>query len=292
MQPLYFVNRGIAYQEKRNYDHAIQDFDRAIKLDPKYAQAFHSRGISYSSKKEYDRAIQDLDQSILLNPLHAPAFNSRGLAYVGKRDYSRAIQDYDQSIKLDPKNPHAFYNRGRAYFDILDFERAAQSFDQALLLNPAYGFAFAERGLVEICTGQLNLAQKDLTEAFRIQPSINGAVWLHFVAARNGGDDRAEFEKNLTDLRRSAFFGAVTGLFLGTIEPQALLDAAKSPDPKVEDTQLCEAHFFLGERALIAGNRPEAITEFQKALEAKDPSLAEYIASNSELRRLSSANPR
>jgi lipoprotein NlpI len=40
---LYF-NRGIAYKHKGQYDRAIQDYDQAIRLNPRQAEAFSSRG--------------------------------------------------------------------------------------------------------------------------------------------------------------------------------------------------------------------------------------------------------
>src|ERR1700722_16522588 len=42
-----FNNRGNAWHDKKDYEHAIQDYDQAVKLDPNYAGAFSNRGISY-----------------------------------------------------------------------------------------------------------------------------------------------------------------------------------------------------------------------------------------------------
>jgi tetratricopeptide (TPR) repeat protein len=74
------------------------------------AAAFNNRGLAYDNKKEYDRAIQDYDQAIKLNPNNAHAFNNRGLAYANKGDNDRAIQDYDQAIKLNPNDAVAIKN--------------------------------------------------------------------------------------------------------------------------------------------------------------------------------------
>src|SRR6202022_3213387 len=52
-------NRGNAYTAKREYDHAIQDYDEAIKLSSDYAPAFNNRGVVYLKRREYDRALQD-----------------------------------------------------------------------------------------------------------------------------------------------------------------------------------------------------------------------------------------
>src|ERR1700683_3224373 len=54
-----FTNRGTAYNDKREYDRAIQDYDQAIRLNPNYAEALSNRGTAYNDKREYDRAIQD-----------------------------------------------------------------------------------------------------------------------------------------------------------------------------------------------------------------------------------------
>ncbi len=53
---LAFLNRGNAYDDKGQLDRALQDYDRAIKFDPKNAKAFYHRGIAYEQKRQYARA--------------------------------------------------------------------------------------------------------------------------------------------------------------------------------------------------------------------------------------------
>jgi tetratricopeptide (TPR) repeat protein len=92
---IYFY-RGNAYGKKKEYDRAIADFNQALLLNPKYAEAFNNRGIAYGNKKEYDRAIADFNQALLLNPKYAEAFNNRGITYYYKKEYARAIADFNQ----------------------------------------------------------------------------------------------------------------------------------------------------------------------------------------------------
>ena len=54
-----FYNRGNAYSAQKDYDHAIQDYDQAIRLKPNFAQAFNNRGSAYHIKGDTDRAIRD-----------------------------------------------------------------------------------------------------------------------------------------------------------------------------------------------------------------------------------------
>jgi tetratricopeptide (TPR) repeat protein len=64
-----------------------------------------------------EKAIQDYNQAIKLNPKNAGAFNDRGNTYTKLKQFEKAIQDYNQAIELDPEYTHAgtayaFNNRG------------------------------------------------------------------------------------------------------------------------------------------------------------------------------------
>src|SRR5215468_7218949 len=61
-----YARRGVAYDDKGDYDRAIADFNEAIRLDPKIAMFQANRGLSYSNKGDYERAITDYDQAIRL----------------------------------------------------------------------------------------------------------------------------------------------------------------------------------------------------------------------------------
>ena len=69
------------------------------------ALAYMNRGIGYYDKGDYDRAIADYDKAIELNPKLAPAYNDRGNVYSAKGDYDRAIADFDKAIELTQNTP-------------------------------------------------------------------------------------------------------------------------------------------------------------------------------------------
>ncbi len=92
---------------REQFDRAFADFNEAITIDPKYADAFYNRGIAYAQTGQYDRALADFNEAIGLDPKNADFFANRGSAYLMKGENERAIADYDEAMRLNPKHPQA-----------------------------------------------------------------------------------------------------------------------------------------------------------------------------------------
>ena len=141
-----YAYRGITYgSAKQDYDRAIADLSEAIRLNPKFADAYANRGVAFNSKKKYDRAIVDLSEAIRLNPKLALAYFNRGTAYKMKKDYERAIADYSEAIRLNPKFAKAYLNRGATYAQRSDYDRAIADLNEAIRRNPSFRAFVYER---------------------------------------------------------------------------------------------------------------------------------------------------
>jgi tetratricopeptide (TPR) repeat protein len=78
------------------------DYDQAIRINPNDAVAFLNRGVAYAYKGQYDRAIQDCDQAIRFDPNFAVAFSNRGLAKRAKGDSAGGDADIAKAKQLNP----------------------------------------------------------------------------------------------------------------------------------------------------------------------------------------------
>jgi lipoprotein NlpI len=286
-----FNNRGAIFNDRGNFDRAIQDYDQAIRMNPNYALAIYNRANAYKGKGEFDRAIQDFDQSIRLNPNYAPAFNNRGNAYYGKGEFDRAIKDYDQAIRMNLNYTAAYDNRGLAYKHKGDSDRAITDFDQAIRLDPGSPLIFFHRGQAQFSSGQYDLALRDFASAHQIQPKdVYTIIWMYLAQARSGDNHQTELQKNVAEMDLTKWPAIVANLYLGGATPESVLAAAADPDPKKEKSHYCEANFFLAERALLTGNRLEAVSLLQKALDTGATLNFEYWAAKDELRKLDSTS--
>jgi tetratricopeptide (TPR) repeat protein len=99
---LLYTNRGVEYEIKKDYEHAIADQDQAIKIDPKNPLPYNNRGNVYAAKQDFARAIADFDSAIKLNPKYAEAFFNRGMAKRNKGDAAGGEEDIAKATALKP----------------------------------------------------------------------------------------------------------------------------------------------------------------------------------------------
>ena len=65
--------------------------------------AYYDRGLIYYNRKQFDEAIGDVDRAILFDPEYLEAYNNRGLAYRGKGNNDKAISDFSEALKLSAR---------------------------------------------------------------------------------------------------------------------------------------------------------------------------------------------
>src|SRR5580658_9729006 len=69
--------------------------------EPRTAAAYAHRGDARSSHGDYDGAISDYTKSLKLDPRNAETYYARGIARDHKSDDKGAIEDYSNAVKLD-----------------------------------------------------------------------------------------------------------------------------------------------------------------------------------------------
>jgi tetratricopeptide (TPR) repeat protein len=139
-------------REAGDYPGALADFDRAIEINPKYAEAYCNRGtLKAWYLKDLYGGLGDYNQAITLNPKYAAAYYNRAFLNAERlRDFKGALADYDQAIALNPKKAPIYVNRGNLKAEHLnDSQGALADHNQAIALDPTLVNAYYNRGVLK-----------------------------------------------------------------------------------------------------------------------------------------------
>ena len=102
-----YFNRAVEWSGQGKHDFAILDYGRALKINPKYAEAYNYRGNAYRRKSEWKLALADYNEAIKVNPKEGRYYRNRANTHRDLRDYSSALADYNEASRLDPKDAGA-----------------------------------------------------------------------------------------------------------------------------------------------------------------------------------------
>jgi tetratricopeptide (TPR) repeat protein len=137
----YFTSAAQKYQQG-DYQGALADYNRAIKINPKNANAYYNRGLLKATKlQDPQGALADYNSAIQLKPSYDVVYNNRGNLKVDKlKDFQGALADYNRAIKLKPRNADAYYNRGvLKYTSLKDLAGGIADMQQSAKLSQQQG---------------------------------------------------------------------------------------------------------------------------------------------------------
>jgi tetratricopeptide (TPR) repeat protein len=94
---------GIAYHQMGDLDSAKKYYERAIKLDKTYPEAYNNLGTIQYAKKSYGNAIKNYERALTLTPKAASVWSNLGTAYFARKKYDEALRAYQYALQLDPE---------------------------------------------------------------------------------------------------------------------------------------------------------------------------------------------
>ncbi|MBD2119187.1 serine protease, partial [Microcystis wesenbergii] len=167
-----YLGRGLLYQNQKKYELALADYNKAIDINRNYAKAYYDRGGLYQDLGKYDLALADYSKAIDINPNYAKAYLNRGNLYSDLQKYELALSDYDKAIDINRNYAEAYYNRGNLYFNQQKYELALADYNQAIELNRNFANAYVNRGALYSLQQKYELAAlADFSKAIEINPN-------------------------------------------------------------------------------------------------------------------------
>lgn len=131
--PLTWNKIGIAWHNLGELNLARANYEHALKVDKKYAEALNNIGTVYYAEKKYGTAISRYKRAIRLLPDKAAFWSNLGTAYFSQGKIPLMTEAYEKAISLDPD---IFEHRGLVGTEIQErtvADRARYHFEMARL---------------------------------------------------------------------------------------------------------------------------------------------------------------
>lgn len=218
--------------------------------------AHYRRGIVYDALGLPILALLDMNEAIEIDPSFVEAWHYMGIYYAQHTNYNSAYEAFDNVIELDPEHDYVYLNRGIAFYYDERYELALSDFADYYFQDPQ--------------------------DAFR-------TLWYYFAAYElDPGRAQEQLQEQSKSLPEQTWATVLTKIFTDEYSEAEVLSLVvqglESHEELIE--RLCEAYFYLGKRASMAGNTPAAIKYFKLALMSNVYAYLEHRAARIELYNL------
>ncbi len=168
---------GIRKGVNNDFADAHELFNKAIRLDSLYSEAYLYRGLARIELELFEAAIDDFRQLIHLeHDLAYQAIYFSGVALLALDRYQEALIRFNEAARLDP-GFSSFFHRGKAFFYLERYDEALQDFNVSDRLNPGYPEVHYYRGKTYAKKGQHDKALENLLDA---KESFTGNPEFHY----------------------------------------------------------------------------------------------------------------
>ena len=130
--------------KNKDFSTALDFINKAIKINPNFAEAYNEQGNALNELKKLEEAIKSYNNAININPKYADAYYNKGLVFHELKKLESAVQNYDKAIKINPKHIMSHNNKGFALQQLKKVDASLKSYDEAYKINPNFNFLFGK----------------------------------------------------------------------------------------------------------------------------------------------------
>jgi adenylate cyclase len=191
---------SIGKSPRESIEKGIELVQKTLAMDDSIAMAHGLLGHFYIQKREYEKAIAEGERAVALDPGGAGVHTlyAINLNYAGRSE--EAIPMFQKAIRLDPLGTTGMYlNFGMALRSAGRFEEAASAFKKSIQRAPNNIFAHSGLAATYSMMGREEEARAEVAEVLRLNPKYS----LDGVAKTSTYKDRSETDKIINALRKA-----------------------------------------------------------------------------------------
>ena len=273
---LLFNLVAAAHAGLKNFDCAIENFEKILKINPDDAITYYNIGNIYKEKKEYSLEIKSYQKALTIKPDHAESHNNMGNAFKAKGDLDAAIKNFISAISLKPDFAEAYYNLGTVMGQQGDSDAAIKNYKKATEIKPQYFKAHLNIADALRNNGDLKLAIDSYKQAIKINPGYAKTYFNMGITFKEIGDLNAAIE-SYKEAIKIKFDYAEAYLNMGiALSEKGEFDAAISSYKEAIKIKpnYAKAYHNVGSEMKNTNDLASAITFFNQAIKIK-PDFAE-----------------
>jgi tetratricopeptide (TPR) repeat protein len=182
--------------------HAMQDINRAIELNPNVGDFYRRRGEYCMELDDFGQGIEDTTSAIKLDPQNSEAYALRGCCYLMIDQFQKCLKDTSAALALGSTVSRVFYWRSMAYANLEEIEQALHEINHAIVMGPDSSDYYRVRSILYNQTGNYREALNDLTEYFKgvREPSGNdykgmGSIYQGLANQEKDIVKKAEYQR-------------------------------------------------------------------------------------------------
>jgi tetratricopeptide (TPR) repeat protein len=176
-EAIKYTSKGVELKNLGNYTGAIEQYDKALAIDPKHVNALNNKGNVLFKLERYREAIEQYDKVLAIDPKHVNALNGKGNALNGLARYTEAIEYFDKALAIDPKYVKVLFNKGLALDKLERYTEAIEYYDKVLDINPKHVNALNDKGSSLLKLDNYTGAIEQYDKALAIDPKYVYALF-------------------------------------------------------------------------------------------------------------------
>lgn len=263
-------------------DAKLENFDLAVKADPKNVQALQGRAILYSEKGENDKAVADLTALLTADGNNQLALEAISSVLSKLQKYDDALKHIEKLITLGPMQAKGYLLRAGLYAMKEDEKKALDDLNKALELEPRNLLGLMMRSQVHAAMGNKDKARQDSELLLRLVPDLPEAILLRSrIAAseKKFGAAIADIKKLLHSDPKNEEYRLQMAMYL--VADKRPRKAIEILDNVISDNEKnADALRSRGDALLSIGKHEEAVADYEKSLkyDPKDTGVLNNLA--------------
>ena len=135
-QAYAYNNLGNTLKELFRFEDAEISYGKAITLKPDYAEAYNNLGNTLKELGRPEDAVASYRKAITLKPDYTEAHNNLGILFKNLNEYKNAIICFKEVIRIKPNSADSYHKLGEVFRDSHDYKKSISYFEKALTLKP------------------------------------------------------------------------------------------------------------------------------------------------------------